>query len=748
MANKYELAPIDIDFDIVPFEENLTALEAQTKSFCTQVNGLFSSINPAKYLTSGIEMVGKAIDGAMNRSDVIDNFSRSMIQVSGSTEQVRQSIDALNNMTASTAFGIGEVTAATEGLVSSGLTLEDSTAQIKTWGDAVAFYGDGSSEQFNNVTNAIADMVSNGIVDMNSINQLYENGIPALEIYASATGQSTQDIQEALNSGKISAQEFTNGLTTAMREGTSSFSSIDGSAKTMSLNWSEAMDEMDESVDRGMSAVLDSINQVLIANDLPTIQKMFQNAGATIETVLGNIAANMPTIIDNLIKFAPLIAAIAAGIGTLVTMLYAAKTGTELWTAAQKTLDSIMKFTTLDFIVIGIVALVAGIITLWNTSEEFRTVMTELWNSLVEIFSPIIDVIIELFTVVIPAAFEIFKTCLDTLGEFIQTMWNFITGIIATFVNSIVEFFTVTIPGIWEGFKAYLSEFGEFIKSIFQNIWTNVVAFFTETIPAWISSAVEWFQSLASKIWNALLDAFSKIVKWGNDSYTNAISWISKTINDIIIWFQSLPGKIWNWLCEAVSKVVAFGTELWNKGTSAANELVTSIVETISSLPGKMLEIGENLVRGIWDGIVGMGDWIGNMIKGFCDDVVGGIKSFFGINSPSKLMRDMIGKYLPSGIAIGFEMAVPDASKDMNKSMQSMMGTVKKELDLNMNELSTGISLEHSAKVSNQSSIISQFPKTFSLKGKQTQPVYLVLNNGTELAHALVEPLNNELAFL
>ena len=85
--------------------------------------------------------------------------------------------------------------------------------------------------------------------------------------------------------------------------------------------------------------------------------------------------------------------------------------------------------------------------------------------------------------------------------------------------------------------------------------------------------------------------------------------------------------------------------------------------------------VGVNLVKGLWNGINSVKDWILGKIKGFGDAVLNGLKSFFGIHSPSKVMADEVGKYLPQGIAVGIEANAKDVYDAMN-------GISKQTLDL------------------------------------------------------------------
>lgn len=71
-------------------------------------------------------------------------------------------------------------------------------------------------------------------------------------------------------------------------------------------------------------------------------------------------------------------------------------------------------------------------------------------------------------------------------------------------------------------------------------------------------------------------------------------------------------------------------------------------------------EIGKNIVYGILDGLLGV-DFDAELFKSdFAENWLSGIKDIFGIHSPSKLMRDQIGKNLALGIEVGFDESIPD----------------------------------------------------------------------------------------
>ena len=90
-----------------------------------------------------------------------------------------------------------------------------------------------------------------------------------------------------------------------------------------------------------------------------------------------------------------------------------------------------------------------------------------------------------------------------------------------------------------------------------------------------------------------------------------------------------------------------------------------------------MLDIGANLIKGIWNGIKSAKDWIFKKIGGFCDGIVDGFCDAFGINSPSRRMRDEVGIYTAQGIEVGFEEESDNTIKGMTDKMQEVVGKMQ-----------------------------------------------------------------------
>lgn len=179
-----------------------------------------------------------------------------------------------------------------------------------------------------------------------------------------------------------------------------------------------------------------------------------------------------------------------------------------------------------------------------------------------------------------------------------------------------------------------------------------------ETFRNIVNVAFEKVKEVVSGVVNGLVVFFTQTIPNG--------------INTMVSFFTKLPGSIWNAIVGAVNKVKQWGSNLVSAAVSAASSLVSGVVNTITSLPGKMLDIGKNIVTGIWNGITGSKDWLLGKISGFAGGVVDGIKGFFGIHSPSVVMQEQVGRYLSEGIASGilnYQNVPIDASDDVKKNI-------------------------------------------------------------------------------
>jgi phage-related protein len=99
-------------------------------------------------------------------------------------------------------------------------------------------------------------------------------------------------------------------------------------------------------------------------------------------------------------------------------------------------------------------------------------------------------------------------------------------------------------------------------------------------------------------------------------------------------------------------------------------KIISSLFNYFKQMPSMMLDIGKNLIKGLWNGIKNVKDWLFNKIGDFAGGILSKVKGIFGIHSPSKEFA-IIGKYNVEGLEEGIE----GESKNLDKTLDLNLGS-------------------------------------------------------------------------
>lgn len=505
----------------------------------------------------------------------------------------------------------------------------------------------------------------------------------------------------------------------------------------------EAIKAATEKIQEAWNSVRDTIAQKLDSNDsldfvksalerirdiLPIlVEKVGEFVAAFIEN-LPNIIDKVQTVADTIQGLMPLIAAVAGafaawkgikavsdiaktigdagkkvktfgslvskGSGLLDGLAYAASSGTgvfasmaESFTLAGGGLSGLSAALgviggPITLVVVAIGALVAAFVYLWNTSDGFREFWINLWDNIKETTGQVIDGIVNFFTVTIPEACQSFVEAAQNLAtQVVEFFTVTIPEGVNTLVTNIQTFFGTTIP-YWIGYAV-----GYILGKLVE--WgLKLVQFATQDIPQFISKVVDWFKQLPGKVWTWLLNTINKTAEWVSQMIQKAIQAGKEFITNVVNFIKNLPSKVWTFLSNTISKAASFAGNFASQAIQAGKQFFNGIVDKVKEIPGQMLSIGSDIVNGIKSGISGawgsLTGWLGNMARGLID----GVKSALGIGSPSRLFADRIGKWIPAGITLGVEQAMPKAKALMGRMSSDLLDAA------NMDSLISRLALE------------------------------------------------------
>lgn len=385
---------------------------------------------------------------------------------------------------------------------------------------------------------------------------------------------------------------------------------------------------------------------------------------------------------------------------TIVTAIVKAynawKVATTGLTVAQKLLNVVMMANPIGLVISLIAGLVVAFITLWNTSDTFRDKITSAWNTIKSVFDTVWTGIVNFFTTTIPSVITSvinwFAQLPTMIGEFLSQTWTNITTWVSNVFTTMVEGVKTIITNVINFYATLPERIGYFLGLMLGkivNIWLQVQSFIRVTVPEIINNIIEWFAQLPGRIWEWLVNVVTRVVEWRAQMINKAIEVGTNFLNNIINFFSQLPSRVGEWLTNTILKVAEFVGNMILKAREAGQQFKDTLVNTMKSIPSQMVNIGKNIVQGIWNGITGSISWLKNKISSVCSSIVDGFKEGLSIHSPSRRFRDEIGKYIPQGISVGIEDEMPNLEDDTLTNLKSYYTKLQKAV--NNNSLGTGI---------------------------------------------------------
>lgn len=435
----------------------------------------------------------------------------------------------------------------------------------------------------------------------------------------------------------------------------------------------------DAAFDAGMQLLdgLFTIGPKLLDLGAQLLTTLIEGVTSHISDIVETAKSFISTITDAIVSNAPaLMAAAASMLGALVTGITDCLP--DLIDAAISIIVALVKglYDNLPILVKAIVEAIPVLVNALISS------IPQLLNGVTEMIKAIVDYLPELIQILIENLPAIIVAIVEALIEAIPQILEASVQMFMAIVEAIPEILVALVTGLGE----LLGKIGEFLKNIIVSIaqWSiEMREKAQQAAKDFLDGVVEFFKDLPHKIGEFIGQAIGNIVSWALEMREKARNAAKDFLDNIVTFFKELPGKIWDNLTAAIKHVIAWGLELREKAKSAASDMFHNIVDTIKELPGKMLETGKNIVEGIWNGIKNMGQWIKDKIFGFADGIIDGFKSAFGINSPSRVMRDSVGKYLAEGVGVGFMEELPNVADEAHEALTHLdLGTPKVGIDI------------------------------------------------------------------
>lgn len=435
-----------------------------------------------------------------------------------------------------------------------------------------------------------------------------------------------------------------------------------------------------------------------IADDNADMGGLIQNLVDSVMTVGDNILPRVQTIIQ--------------GIGTAVPQLLSAMVP-EIMKTIPPLLNSSLPL--LIDAVKGIIMQVGEILPI--IVSQLASLMPQILSAGIEIAMSLLAGIRTAFPDLMAMMPEIITSFVETIlsaaPEFLETgkemLMDLVNGIdqalpelgaeIPNIINTVIDILTSELPMILE---------------MGVTILTRIIDGITQAIP----TLVQMLPEIITTIVTVLIDSLPLIIQAGVGILVALIEGLRTAIPQLV---QMLP--------EIITNIVTKLQEMWPQIKQAGQDILTSLKdglgEHLNDLIAKVAEIGDgirtkflelvdkiktiggNIVTGLWNGINDKVGWVLEKIRGFGASISNGIKNFFGIHSPSTLMRDQVGK----NIALGLIDGVNKEKKNAKKSAEQLSDLYVKAAKSRVSEMKKAGEITAAQEIQLWETIVSQAKK-------------------------------------
>ena len=274
---------------------------------------------------------------------------------------------------------------------------------------------------------------------------------------------------------------------------------------------------------------------------------------------------------------------------------------------------------------------------------QFITNLTEMLPQVLEIGGGIIMTLVQ--------------ALLDNLPKLLETVTDLLLQVVQALMDHLPEILEVGVAIIGQLVMGIAQALPELLPAAAETI-VQLVSSLIDNMPMLIDCALALITGLA----DGLIKAIPILIKAAPELISKLITALIDHIPDIIQAGVQLFMAIITNLPEILIEVA-----------SAAVEIVGSIFSALIDGVGEMADAGWQLLQGIWEGISGAAGWLWDKVKGWANDLIGRIKNFFGIHSPSTVFAGF-GEMMMQGLGEGIEDnagIVSDAIEDIDTMLSN-----------------------------------------------------------------------------
>jgi TP901 family phage tail tape measure protein len=252
----------------------------------------------------------------------------------------------------------------------------------------------------------------------------------------------------------------------------------------------------------------------------------------------------------------------------------------------------------------------------------------------------------------------------NTVWGATQRVWGAISGFFRTWWPLLLVIFDLplaTLIALWNHFHTAVWNF-------MVSVWNKVSAFFKVVWGAIVGLAKDEWKRFHQYILDPVVQIYNDVVRFfGMVGRFIALIWGTVVAQAARDW-NSIYNTVVRWLNAILAPVSRFGSSVISMITGAFN----TVLSWLGGVGSWFYNVGANIVQGIINGIGGAAGGLFSSLQNLASGALSAAKSFLGINSPSRVFADHVGRAIPEGIAKG----INDHAHMARSAVQGLSGSL------------------------------------------------------------------------
>lgn len=308
------------------------------------------------------------------------------------------------------------------------------------------------------------------------------------------------------------------------------------------------------------------------------------------------------------------------------------------------------------------------------------TLLPQIVVKITEILPQIINALIEAIPQLLQAAITLLMAIVQAIPTIIDNLISALPSIITTIIDAVIQAFPLLLDGAIQLLMAIIEAIPTIVNMLVKNLPKIINAIIDGVL-----GALPILLDAAVTLLMAIIDAIPLILP-------PLISALPKIITSIVKTLTANIDKIIDGAIQLLMGIIDAIPQIIPPLIKAIPDIISSIVDGLIKGIPDLIDAGADLLAGLFEGFLDP-TAIWNNVKKLGGSIVDAAKSFFGIKSPSKLMRDEIGEYLGEGVGVGMLDSLPTVKKNLTKFgnyITDNLGGIKSGLSLGVTGAGAG----------------------------------------------------------